>query len=202
MNPYLVCFLEEQSAKIALEIILAKMLPPDFQRKMIVFNGKRDLDNQLESKMRGWRTPNTHFLVLRDQDRDACQTIKDHLIEKCQRAGQSQVTVRIACRELEAFYLGDLKAVEQGLGIRGIAQKQNAKKYRQPDLLMEPGRELELLTNNRYQKIGGSRKIAPYLTIEGENRSNSFRVLIEGIRRLASTTPQRSIRNQKSKQQG
>ena len=43
--------------------------------------------------------------------------------------------IRIACRELESFYLADLQAVEQALGLSGIASQQQTRRYREPDRL-------------------------------------------------------------------
>ena len=91
--------------------------------------------------------------------------------------------VRIACRELEAFYLGDLAAVETGLGIPGLKRKQQRASYRDPDSVVKPSRELEKLTGNRYQKVSGSRAIASHLDLVAP-RSKSFAQLISAIRRL------------------
>ncbi len=91
--------------------------------------------------------------------------------------------VRVACRELESFYLGDLIAVEQGLGLKGLGRQQQKKKFRNPDELANPAEELYRLTGNRYDKVAGSRAIAPNLSLE-VNRSNSFRVLLAGIANL------------------
>lgn len=91
--------------------------------------------------------------------------------------------VRVACRELESFYLGDLAAVEKGLGIKGLKKQQQKRKFRDPDALRHPAEELYRLTGNIYDKVVGSRAIAPYLNLE-TNSSNSFRVLLSGIANL------------------
>ena len=45
--------------------------------------------------------------------------------------------------------------------------------------------ELSTLTHKQYQKISGSRAIAPHLSLEeGHNRSHSFNVLVGGIKAL------------------
>ncbi len=90
------------------------------------------------------------------------------------------VLIRVACRELESFYLGDLKAAEEGLEISGLSKKQGRKKYRDPDRLSHPSEELRTLTSYAYSKVAGSRCIAPHLRIEA-NTSRSFRILIRGI---------------------
>lgn len=91
--------------------------------------------------------------------------------------------VRIACTELETFYLADLVAVEQGLEISGLAKLQGTRKFRTPDRLGSPSRELKILTKNRYEKVAGSRAIGRCLQLDNP-RSDSFRNLISGIKRL------------------
>ena len=93
--------------------------------------------------------------------------------------------VRIACKELEAYYLADLSAVEQALEVKGLVAKQQTEKFRMPDRLGSPSRELKTLTHDRYEKVAGSRKLGQYLRLDNE-RSPSFRNLIGGIRRMES----------------
>ena len=178
-----VFFLEEESAKALLEQIFPLLIPSGSQvcPRFIVFEGKQDLEKQLPNKLRGYVNPRASFIVMRDQDKVDCRKAKRFLAALCARAGRPQTTVRIACRELEAFYLGDLLAVELGLGIRGLAGKQNKAKFRDPDRLVCPSRELEKLTSNRYQKVAGPRAIAPHLNLQAP-RSRSFHHLIQAIR--------------------
>lgn len=93
--------------------------------------------------------------------------------------------MRIACTELETFYLADLVAVEEALGLTGLVDKQLKEKFRMPDRLGSPSKELFRLTQNRYEKVAGSRKIGKCLGIDNE-RSPSFRNLISAIRRMES----------------
>lgn len=181
------CFVEGPSEKVMLESLLPRILPKDqFYPKVIRFEGKQDLEKNLERRLRGWQTPDTVFLIMQDQDSGDCLQIKDTLLDKVRTAGkESQSLVRIACRELESFYLGDLQAVEQGLGISGIAGKQENAKYRNPDRLGSPKAELKSITGKKYQEVSGSRAIAPHLNIEGLNKSHSFGVLLTGIRQFA-----------------
>lgn len=179
----LVFFLEEPSAQEMLEGLLPKILPKDIDRKFIVFEGKQDLAKNIERKLRSWRTPNCVFLIMLDQDSGDCKRLKKTLLQNCQNASKSPSLVRIACRELESFYLGDLQAVESGLKIPSLNQKQQKEKFRHPDRLENPANELINLTKGIYQKISGSRAIAPHLDINNI-RSRSFSVLIKGIKKL------------------
>ncbi|MCI5134389.1 MAG: DUF4276 family protein [Candidatus Electrothrix sp. AW2] len=179
----LVFFLEEASAKEMLHGILPKILPEHVVPRFIVFEGKQDLEKQLVRKLRRWQQPNSRFIILRDQDAGDCRKIKQNLVKKCHEAGQADAVIRIACHELESFYLGDLQAVEEGLAMSGLAKRQNQQKFRKPDNLPNPARELKALTKKRYQKISGSRAIGKYLDTE-KNRSQSFNALVKSIKNV------------------
>jgi hypothetical protein len=179
----MVFFLEEPSAREMLAGILPRILPDDMQIRYVVFQGKQDLEKNLTAKLRGWMLPDSIFVVMRDQDSGDCTAIKTKLVTLCDKAGKGGVLVRIACRELESFYLGDLVAVEKGLGLKGLKAKQRERKFRNPDTLENPADELFRLTNNRYDKVSGSRAIGPYLNLKS-NCSKSFKVLLSGINNL------------------
>lgn len=180
----LVFFLEEPSAKAMLEGLLPRILPREVTPRFIVFEGKQDLEKQLERRLRGWCQPESSFIVLRDQDSGNCETIKDRLLEICHRAGRRETLVRIACRELESWYFGDLAAVATAFGIASLTAQAAKAKYRTPDKIVNPATELQRVTSGRYQKVGGSRAIGLHLDPE-RNLSRSFRVFVEGILRLS-----------------
>ena len=180
----LVFCLEESSAQAMLEGLLPRLLPADVVLRYIPFEGKQDLEKQLVRRLRGYRNPDARFIVIRDQDSNPdCKVVKARLTALCSLAGKPNALVRIACRELENFYLADLAAVERGIGIAGIAKLQAKVKFRRPDYLGSPSRELTLLTKGRYQKVGGSRAIGVHLDLNNR-RSDSFRNLVQGIQRL------------------
>lgn len=77
----LVAFLEEQSAAELLKILLPPLLPRECELKCIHFEGKRDLERNLERKLRGWLAPDTSFLVMRDRDSEDCRVVKRRLAE-------------------------------------------------------------------------------------------------------------------------
>jgi len=178
----LVAFLEEPSAKHMLEAVLPPILPKDCELRCIPFDGKQDLEKNLARKLRYWMKPDSRFLVLRDRDSEDCRAVKRRLVGICRQAGHPETVVRIACGELESFYLGDLSAVSKALG-RKLPSNKKAK-YRDPDVLNNAAEELMRLTDKAYQKIAGSKAISPYLKTDGTNRSHSFNVLISGVRKL------------------
>ena len=125
----IVFLLEEESAKAMLEGLLPRILDAQIRLRYIPFEGKQDLEKQLARRIRGYQNPQARFIVLRDQDSQPdCYVLKQSLVEKCRESGKLESTlVRLACRELETFYLADLTAVESGLKLAGL-QKQQRKK--------------------------------------------------------------------------
>lgn len=178
----LVFCLEEPSAKAMLEGIIPRLYP-DVEVRYIVFEGKQDLHKQLVRRLRYWQG-DAQFVVMRDQDSGNCHIIKDQLKSLCDQAGRPNALIRIACRELESFYLGDLAAVEQGLSLSGLAKQQANRKFRDPDQLVNAAEELKKITKNKYQKLAGSRSIGPFLRMDASHCSTSFRALISGLQHL------------------
>lgn len=181
----LVFLLEEDSARAMLEGLLPRMLHASIHIRFITFEGKQDLEKQLAKRIRGYLNPQARFLVLRDQDSAPdCVVVKRKLLMLCEGAGRQAVSlVRIACRELESMYLADLQALEQALSLKGLARQQGNTKFRNPDRLESPSSELTKLTQGRYQKVGTSRLLGPYLDLTN-GRSATFKNLVRGIQRL------------------
>jgi hypothetical protein len=89
--------------------------------------------------------------------------------------------VRIACHELESWFLGDLAAVEKAFNIKLAGQQKN-RKYKEPDKLSNASEELEKLVKG-YRKVSGAKKIAVYMNIH-QNYSHSFNCFIRGVSSL------------------
>lgn len=182
----LVFLLEEASAKALLQELMPRLVSPEMPIRYIVFEGKQDLDRQIERRLQHYRAPDARFVILRDKDMSDCRNLKEELLAKCENAGRTNALVRIACHELESWYLADLAAVEQGLGIQGLARKQSQRKFRDPDALANAAQELSKLTAGRYQKVSGSRAIGPHLDLT-QTRSKSFSVFINGLKRIIAS---------------
>lgn len=178
----IVFFLEEPSAEGMLKGLLPRLLPGGFIWRAVIFEGKQDLEKRIVKRLRGYLNPRAIFIVLRDQDAADCRIVKTRLREKCIEAHKPEALVRIACHELESFYLADLAAVEKGLGAPNIAKLQGKEKYRAPDNYPNSSKILSSLVP-KYQKISGSRAIGPYLDPDN-TRSTSFKNLVIGIRKL------------------
>lgn len=178
----LVFFLEEPSAKVMLEGFLPKILPGNVNCRYVVFEGKQDLEKSIVKRISGYLVPGARFIILRDQDAADCKMIKKRLAEKCAKAKGSGILIRIACHELESWYLADLIAVGKGLGLPGITKHQKKRQFSSPDSYPSPARTLQRIAPS-YQKVGGSRSIGPHLNPDNK-RSHSFAVFVAGIRKM------------------
>ena len=183
----LVFLVEGEAERCLLDTFLPRVLPEGVGHRVIPFQGKQDMEKRMNMRIRGYLNPQARFIVLRDQDSHTdCIALKRSLQERC--AGtqrEAHCLVRIACTELETFYLADLAAVGQALGISGLDRYQSQRKFRDPDRLGSPSRELSALTKNRYEKRDGSARIGQHLALEN-TRSPSFHHFVTGIRRLSA----------------
>ena len=179
----LVFFLEEPSAQDFLQAILPQVIPAHITPHFLVFEGKQDLEKQLVKRMKRWLRPNSRFIVMRDQDSGDCRVIKKRLLNLCVEAGQPQATVRIVCKELETFFVGDWAAIAAGYQQPKLAAHAKKAKFRAPDLLGSPSTEIKRMIPT-YQKREGARTIAPHLSL-ARNQSSSFRVLMRTLQDVA-----------------
>lgn len=169
--------------KEVLDMILPQILPESVAFKTIPHNGKSDLEASIPHKLKAWRQTDTKFVIVRDQDSADCIQVKQALQKLAAPYGKP-VLIRIACRELESWYFGDLKAVSQayGMDVQGLSQK---RKYRIPDAMGNPKEEFRKLFP-KHQQLSGARKIAVHMDVD-HNTSESFRCFVSGVRRFAAS---------------
>ncbi|WP_429885460.1 DUF4276 family protein [Geoalkalibacter halelectricus] len=179
----IVFFLEEPSAQDALEGLLPRILPQGIAVQYLVFEGKQDLEKRMVRRMRAWLKPDSVFIVLRDQDSGDCKVIKGKLMALCQEAGMDDAVVRIACRTLESWFVGDWDSVSSAFQQPRLAALRRKAIYQDPDRLGNPVTELRKFIPD-YQKRDGARRIGALLDPAG-NRSRSFKLFVETLRRLA-----------------
>jgi hypothetical protein len=180
----LVFFVEEPSMKELLNGVLPRLLPDGLNWLIIEHEGKSDLKLSVPRKIRAWGVPGTRFIVLIDQDSNDCKKLKRDLLRLCAEAGNKGALVRIVCRALESWVLGDLEAAGRALGNQQLARRQLTRKYRDPDKLGDPIREIQSL-HPTYQKVAGARAVGRHLRLEpGASRSRSFEAFLSGLKRL------------------
>lgn len=181
--------LEEPSMANFLEIILPKILPDGFVLNENCFlrphSGKSDLVKSIPRKVKVF----SHFhepakiVIVHDQDSNNCISLKEELIGLCQNNGNCPVLIRIACRELEAWYLGDMDAIESVYGRFKADKYRNTAKFRNTDLC-NPSDELTKIIPE-FQKGYASKTIPKHMNIY-KNNSDSFKQFVRGLNNFLS----------------
>ncbi|HER25797.1 MAG TPA: DUF4276 family protein [Rhodospirillales bacterium] len=172
--------------KVVLNEILPQILPMDIEFLILEHEGKSDLEKSIPRKLKGWKTPNTHFVVLRDNDGADCIQIKNRLVTICSQNGRPDTLVRIVCQELEAWFIGDLAAIDSADLVRNsrFKEMQGIAKFRDPDKIVNPKDKLRHLIPG-YQAVSGARSISKHLNLN-QNRSASFQTFVSGVQQLAN----------------
>ncbi len=163
--------------------ILPRFFPLlDFQ--CVPHKGKQDLAQSVPRKLRGWREPGVRFVVVQDQDSGDCHAAKETLVELCRAARRPDTVVRIVCRELEAWYVGDIDALSAAFpqARESVLRNLRGARFRNPDSVVQPAKALADLIPN-FQKRQGARSMAQVISRDN-NRSRSFQVFINGVQKL------------------
>lgn len=168
--------------------LLPRILPPDYLLDINCFirphEGKSHLQKSIPRKMKSY----PHFgyavkvLVVHDQDANDCRKLKQALIDQLSTQTAIPSLVRIACRELENWYLGDLDALQEVLQLPiGDRVSSRQAKFRLPDLL-NGTEEVKRLTGN-FSKIQVARHMGRIISLES-NQSQSFGHFITGLNKI------------------
>lgn len=179
--------------------LLPRVLPPDRTFEIHRHQGKPDLLNKLEGRLRGyarWLPEDWRIFVVVDCDEDDCGELKQALEMAARRAGLRtrtrargrtwQIVNRIAIEELEAWYFGDWQAVRMAYpGISATIPKQA--RFRDPDDIRGGTWEAfeRVMQRSGYFRSGlrkteAARAIGAHLDVS-ENTSRSFNHLSQAI---------------------
>lgn len=182
---------EEPSMKEFLNILLPKILDNDWilNENYFIrsFEGKSDLQKNIPSKVKllsNWNHEAAGVVIMQDQDSSDCKTLKKKLLDICDQNGDCPKLVRIVCRELESWYIGDFLAVNKAYPSFKHQNYSNKSKFRVPDNCNAFDELKKILPE--FQKVGGAKKIAPFITIDG-NKSESFQQTVNGLKRFFNT---------------
>jgi len=179
----IIFLVEERSMKELLEILLPKILPDNMANFLIIpHNGKGDLAASIPRKLQAWQNLDDKFVIVHDQDSNDCKKLKEGLLALCEKR-KNDCLVRIVCRELEAWYFGDLNAVSLAYD-KNLTSLAFKKKYRDPDKIGNAKKELRDLIP-MHQQISGAKLIAQHMDID-KNTSASFNVFISGVKKIAA----------------
>lgn len=197
---HLELLVEEQSMAAFLHALLPRLLPPDRTFRVHPFQGKTDLLNKLESRLRGyakWLPDHSRIIVLVDRDSEDCRNLKCRLEDVAGRAGLLtrsravdvpwRLVNRIAIEELEAWYFGDWNAVRTAYP-RAPRNVPGNRRYRNPDGIVGGTWEaFERVMQQRGYFKGGLRKVEAARTIGAcvdgiRNSSRSFQSFCNALK--------------------
>lgn len=195
--------LEEPSAEIALCRLIPKIAGQKVSINPIVFQGKPDLLDKLEPRLkayRSWIPDDFRIVVLIDEDRENCRALKSRMERSALRAGlitksraapgtRFHVLNRIAVEELEAWFLGDVHAIAQAFARVPVTLGQRSR-FRNPDAVQGGTWEALERAFQQYghfpgglQKTEAAARISVFMDPD-RNRSRSFQVFRDGLRTL------------------
>jgi hypothetical protein len=90
MTQHLELLVEEPSAEAFLRGLLPRLLPPNRTFEVYPFQGKQDLLDKLEARLRGyaaWLPAEWRIVVVVDRDDDDCRRLKQRMEQIANRAG-------------------------------------------------------------------------------------------------------------------
>jgi hypothetical protein len=183
-------FTEEPSLKKVFDVILPKILQEQVLFRIYPHQGKQDLEKALRNTIPTIsKIPGSKILITRDQDDADCKKVKSELNDIIKDNCHCDYSVRIVCRELESWFIGDLKAIESAFPRFRASQFEHKSRYRDVDNITKPSAELlklipEYSKRKFLPKLEISEKIAEYMNPES-NKSKSFINTIAAIKKMA-----------------
>lgn len=186
-NEQIEFLLEEPSMENFLLEILPSLLPDGYEVNVNCFlrphQGKSDLQKSIPRKLKAFSNfyKPAKIIILHDQDSSDCRELKSKILQLCTDNGDCPVMVRIPCRELENWYLGDMEAIEKVYPTFKSRSHRYRAKYRNVDNVFG-ATELEKIIPT-FQKGFASKNIPKHMNFN-VNRSESFQQFISGLEKF------------------
>ena len=180
---------EEPSMEYFLSGFLPRILPTGHILNENCFirshEGKTHLLKSIPGKMRAYSSYHevVKVLIIHDQDSNDCIRLKQQIKLLCMDT--IPVVIRIACKELENWYLGDFHAIEKTFPDVKADKYMNKAKFRNPDKL-NGSQEMKLLTKE-FSKTSTAREMGSQLSTN-HNKSKSFNHFVSGLMKLLEQT--------------
>jgi len=152
----------------------------------------RGLLDQLPAKLRGLAAaldPNVDgVLVVVDADDDDVDDLADAIMAVARHcAPQLRVSVSIAVEEMEAFYLGDLRALRRAYP---AADMSSAREYDPDSICGTWERFGEIVGDGGGNKVAWAEAMGPHVTTQpAQSRSPSFRGMVQEFHALVPAPP-------------
>jgi len=156
--------------------------------------GKEDLLSNLHKIIPSLSRRAEQIIVLIDRDQQDCVELKKKI--KGEMAWCfCEYKIRIACYELEAWFLGDMAAIAKCSPRFKASFFQGKEKYRDVDNIPKPSRVIEKIVPDWKKKYTSkpyfAERIAHFISLdrkslEQANRSHSFHVFLKTLRSLGT----------------
>jgi hypothetical protein len=182
-------FTEEPSIKNVFDSLLPQILPENVSFVVHPHQGKQDLEKALQSIVPSIsKIPYVKILITRDQDEDDCKILKNKLSAIVDKKCSCDYFVRIVCKELESWFLGDVQAIEKAYPRFEKQRYVDKPQFRNVDNVQKPSEYLKTILPNyasrkSLPKLETSKNIAAYMNI-ANNTSPSFNHTINAIKKL------------------
>jgi chromosomal replication initiation ATPase DnaA len=189
----IVFLVEDYSMRQFLDGILPRLGFDEHIFEIKHHRGKEDLISHLDKIIPSLSKRAQQIIVIIDQDKQDCVALKNEIKEKMAWCF-CEYKIRIACYELEAWFLGDMAAIAKCSPRFKARSFQGKKKYRDVDNIEKPSTVIAKIVpdwNDKYaSKPKFAQTIAQFVSLERQNlkqanRSNSFHVLLETLFSLA-----------------
>ena len=188
----LVFLVEGEADETFLRAFLPHMGVPENRFEVFPHGGKRGLVAEFHRLIRSRRDPGVRFVILVDQDRDDCRKLKRKIQARAQEkcaAQAGRLLVRVACREAEAWYLGDMAALREAYPDIRPAVWRKIKRRKVPDDIRDPKPSELLREIPDFAKQDAAEKMGEILGRKwaesaNGNRSASFRCFVAGVMKM------------------
>ncbi|RKZ90622.1 MAG: hypothetical protein DRR19_09505 [Candidatus Parabeggiatoa sp. nov. 1] len=186
----IVFLVEDYSMRKFLEGVLPRLGFEEHLFEIKHHRGKEDLISHLNNIIPTLSKRAQQIIIIIDQDRQDCLALKNKIKAKMARCCSCEYQIRIACYELEAWFLGDMEAIAKCSPRFKASFFQGKKKYRDIDNIPKPSSVLEEIVpdwKKRYaSKPKFAEEIAHFVSLEKQNvekanRSHSFQVFLETL---------------------
>lgn len=183
----IIFLVEDYSMRKFLEGILPRLEFEQHQFEIKHHRGKEDLISNLDKIIPSLSKRAQQIIVIIDQDKQDCVALKNKIKEKMAWCF-CEYKIRIACYELEAWFLGDMEAIAKCSPKFKASFFQGKKKYRDIDNIEKPSSVIEEIVPNWKDKYASkpqfAEEIAKFVSLKQANRSHSFHVLLKTLRSL------------------
>jgi hypothetical protein len=182
-------FTEEPSAEKCFESFLPKVISESERFKIFAHGGRENLIQALKKTLPSVsRIDNAKILVTIDQDNHDCQSLKQKLEEIVKENCLCPYKIRIVCKELESWFLGDLDAISKAYPRLKSEKYRNKSEMKNVDEIKKPSEKLIKMITEAYgrsflSKNELSEKISTHLDLT-KNTSISFNQTIQAIQHL------------------